>query len=126
MLNPPFYRQCLTTVARTDTKSKLNRFLSSSKVPPNSSSRNNVATCNDAKSQSKAPNTCLLTFPLGKDEAIDVGDTARRLGVRLTSCEKHLLQKIMDKDGNGIITSNDFALASRRALEDRTMRELCL
>ncbi|KAL7550517.1 hypothetical protein ACHAWF_013736 [Thalassiosira exigua] len=60
------------------------------------------------------------------DRPVDVGAVAERLGVRLTACESQLLKKKLDFDEDGIVTRDSFAAASRRALEDRTVREICL
>ena len=61
-----------------------------------------------------------------KDEPVDVGVVAERLGVRLTACEKELLKSKLDFNKDGIITYNNFAIASKHALDERTMREICL
>ena len=61
-----------------------------------------------------------------KDEPDDVGVVAERLGVRLTACEKELLKNKLDFNKDGIITYNNFAIASKHALDERTMREICL
>ena len=61
-----------------------------------------------------------------RDESVDVGVVAERLGVRLTSCEKELLKSKLDFNKDGIITYNNFAIASKHSLDERTMREICL
>lgn len=61
-----------------------------------------------------------------KDESVDVGVVAERLGVRLTGCEKELLKSKLDFNKDGIITYNNFAIASKHSLDERTMREICL
>lgn len=63
---------------------------------------------------------------LANDEPVDVGVVARRLGVRLTQCEQVSLKKKLDRNRDGEVTSRDFTAASQQALEDRTLRELCL
>ena len=61
-----------------------------------------------------------------KDEPVDVGVVAERLGVRLTACEKELLKSKLDINKDGIITYNSFTIASKHSLDERTMREICL
>mmetsp|Transcript_14693 Transcript_14693/g.32301 ORF Transcript_14693/g.32301 Transcript_14693/m.32301 type:complete len:434 (+) Transcript_14693:225-1526(+) len=61
-----------------------------------------------------------------RDEPVDVGEVAKRLGIRLTQCETELLKTKLDVDKDGKVTCLDFTLASKRSLEDRTIRELCL
>lgn len=60
-----------------------------------------------------------------KNEVVDVGVVAARLGVHLTSCERDLLKKKLVNE-DGIVTCNSFTMASQLALKDRTMREICL
>lgn len=100
------------------------RYLSSSnKQPP-------AAAVVDASSSTK--NIRNEITPLSKpslptkDEPVDVGVIAERLGVRLTACERDLLKKKLDFNNDGQVTCDSFRLASQRALEDRMIREICL
>ena len=60
------------------------------------------------------------------EDTIDVGEFAKSLGVRLTTCEKELLKKKLDTNKDGFVTQSDLTAAGQRALEHRTARELCL
>ncbi|KAL7491420.1 hypothetical protein ACHAWT_001987 [Skeletonema menzelii] len=71
---------------------------------------------------------CLASYPrtVTAEDPIDVGEFAKSLGVRLTSCEKELLRKRLDINKDGFVTQSDLTAAGQRALEHRTARELCL
>lgn len=63
---------------------------------------------------------------LANDEPVDVGAVAQRLGVRLTQCEQASLKEKLDRNRDDEVTRRDFTVASQQALENRTVRELCL
>jgi uncharacterized membrane protein YeiH len=51
---------------------------------------------------------------------------AESMGIRLTETELALLRKNLDRDGDGLVSRAELSYAGRKALQERSARELCL
>jgi uncharacterized membrane protein YeiH len=60
-----------------------------------------------------------------ESKSVEVETIADRLGVRLTQTELTLLRQKLDRDGDGLVSQAELSYAGRKALSERSARELC-
>jgi uncharacterized membrane protein YeiH len=57
---------------------------------------------------------------------LEIEKIAESMGIRLTKTELALLRKNLDRDGDGFVSRAELSYAGRKALQERSARELCL
>mmetsp|Transcript_6322 Transcript_6322/g.15730 ORF Transcript_6322/g.15730 Transcript_6322/m.15730 type:complete len:163 (-) Transcript_6322:1219-1707(-) len=99
------------------------RYTSASSKPPHAANADASSSVTNPRAEMSPVLNPLLS---SRNEIVDVGAIAESLGVRLTACERELLRKKLDFYNDGRVTCDSFRFASQRALEERTIREICL